>query len=70
MVLYDAVSTNIQEALMNDDRTTDAPIEVINHQGIITLTGEVDSLEVAQAAEEIVRQQAGVFKVVNNLYVK
>ena len=69
MRLYDNVTNNIHEALMNDYRTADAPIEVINQQGIITLAGEVDSFETAQAAEEIVSQQEGVFQVVNDLHV-
>jgi len=69
MSFYNSITNNIQEALMSDDRTADASIEVINEQGIITLTGEVKSYEIAQVAEEIVKRQKGVFKVVNGLRI-
>ncbi len=69
MSLYTSVTNHIQEALMEDERTAEAPIELINVQGIITMTGEVKSYEIAQALEEIVSRQRGVFCVVNRLKI-
>jgi osmotically-inducible protein OsmY len=67
MRIYDTVTNEVYEALLSDERTADAPIDVINQQGIVTLTGEVKSNQVAQAAEEIAKRQNGVIKVVNEL---
>jgi osmotically-inducible protein OsmY len=55
---------------MNDHRTRDAIIEVDNHNGIVTLTGVVESAEIAKAAEEVAGQPSGVVKVVNLLSVR
>ena len=60
----------VENALLEDPRTTEAILDVANNQGIITLTGAVDSEEIRQAAEEIARQQQGVLTVVNELKVE
>lgn len=70
MKITDSVMDNIHEALMNDNRTAGSPIDVINQQGVVTLTGVVASNKIAEAAEEIASQQEGVIKVVNSLRVK
>jgi osmotically-inducible protein OsmY len=70
MRLYNDVLEEVEGALMNDQRTRDAVIEVDNHNGIVTLSGVVRSPEIAAAAEEVASQQNGVIKVVNLLTVK
>jgi hypothetical protein len=59
----------IAEALMNDDRTEDAVIEVIHERGIITLQGRVDDLETKRTAEEIAAEFPGVVSVTNEVVV-
>jgi osmotically-inducible protein OsmY len=70
MVVSDPVSAMIEEALLQDSRTRDETIDVINKQGIVTLSGIVRSEKSSQAAEEIARRQPGVVKVINSLNVK
>lgn len=69
-----ALNTNVYErvskALLDDPRTSEAVIDVVTQQGMVTLTGLVDSEEVRQAAEEIARNQPGVITVVNELKVE
>ena len=69
-----ALNTNIYErvskSLLDDPRTSKAVIDIVTQQGMITLTGTVDSEEVRQAAEEIARNQPGVITVVNELKVE
>ena len=60
----------VENALLEDPRTTEAILDVANNRGVITLTGTVDSEEIRQAAEEIARQQPGVLTVVNELKVE
>ncbi|HEX6304474.1 MAG TPA: BON domain-containing protein [Anaerolineales bacterium] len=60
----------VENALLEDPRTTEAILDVANNRGVITLTGTVDSEEIRQAAEEIARQQQGVLTVVNELKVE
>jgi len=66
----DSIRIEVETALMNDDRTQNATVDVISSQGIVTLVGEVESTETAQAAEEITSGLEGVIKVINNLTVK
>jgi osmotically-inducible protein OsmY len=66
----DTIRNEVETALMNDDRTQNAAVDVISSQGFVTLVGEVESTEVAQAAEEIANGLEGVIKVINNLTVK
>lgn len=70
MNVVDPLTLKVEEALMNDDRTSDAVIDVGSYQGIVTLTGWVESLEVAQAAEEVANRQEGVVKVINSLVIE
>lgn len=69
MNVVDPLTLKVEEALMNDHRTSDSVIEVGSYQGIVTLSGWVDSVETAQAAEEIANIQEGVIRVINSLVV-
>jgi osmotically-inducible protein OsmY len=70
MVLSSSVKERVTEALVNDSHTADAPIEVIDNQGVVTLDGVVASHEVREAAEQVARQQEGVINVINDLEVE
>ena len=70
MMLTNDLLAEVESALMNDQRTRDAIIEVINNNGIVTLTGVVKSAEIVSAAEEVAGQPDGVIKVVNLLRVE
>ncbi|HLA97491.1 MAG TPA: BON domain-containing protein [Anaerolineales bacterium] len=70
MTLYDRTKKKVIDALLNDERTQDAIIEVINDRGVVTLLGTVESHELAELAEEIASQQEEVITVVNSLNVK
>ncbi len=70
MIAYDMIVKNVEEGLMADERTQNANIEVTNQRGIVTLSGVVESDEIASTAEEIARDQSGVIKVVNSLQVE
>lgn len=63
------LATRVSTALMEDSRTSDAVIEVINERGMITLQGEVDDPETREVAETIAAEQPGVISVVNALRV-
>ena len=69
MNMVDSLTVKVEEALMNDHRTSDSVIEVGSYQGIVTLTGWVDSVEISKAAEEIASCQEGVLRVINSLVV-
>ena len=70
MRIFDATSDELHKALLNDERTAGASIEVLNEQGIVTLTGEVESQEIALAAEDIISRQDGVIDVMNALRIR
>jgi osmotically-inducible protein OsmY len=70
MNVYDTLVKQIEESLMSDERTQDANIEVTNERGIVTLSGEVETAEIAATAEAIARDQSGVIKVVNSLVIE
>ena len=59
----------VKESLLQDSRLADYPIEVMNNNGVITLTGEVPSQELAEAAEAIARQTDGAIAVMNELVI-
>lgn len=61
------LTQQVESALMKDPRTKDSAIDVIDKNGIITLTGKVPSLKISQAVEELVSKQAGVVDVINQL---
>jgi hypothetical protein len=59
----------ILAALKDDGRTTEAAIDVIDEQGMITLEGTVESEEVRQAAVKIASEQPDVIEVIDDLKV-
>lgn len=59
----------VRDALLEDERTADSGIEVVAESSIITLSGEVASREIRQAAAEIARSQTGVVEVINDIKV-
>jgi osmotically-inducible protein OsmY len=63
----DNLQEKVQAALQEDARTREAPIEVLNENGIITLTGFVTHLETREIAEEITKDVDGVVSVVNDI---
>lgn len=63
------VATHVTEALETDPRTAGSSIEVLFDRGIVTLEGDVPTLEAHTAAEEIAANYAGVISVVNALEV-
>lgn len=65
-----AIEARISIALETDPRTHLAVIEVVDEHGVVTLSGEVESVEVRKAAEEIASQQPGIITVINALEVK
>lgn len=66
---HDAVTKQIEEALLNDARTAKSVIDVGFRNGIVTLTGSVRNASISQAAEEIARSNPGVLQVVNELHI-
>lgn len=69
MPLANELSNRVSQALLNDPRTDQVVIEVSAEQGVVTLSGTVDSPGTSQAAEEIARSQRGVVSVINQLKV-
>lgn len=63
------LTTKVAKALNEDPRTQDAVIEVIDENGLVTLDGEVDSVETREAAKEIAAAQPGVTAVVDLLRI-
>jgi osmotically-inducible protein OsmY len=62
--------SQVLNALASDPRTEFSVIEAIEDRGIVTLSGQVDSVEILQAAIEITEAQPGVLSVINGLSVK
>lgn len=69
MIRNSDVVARVSAALLEDSRTSESAIEVINDQGVVTLTGIVNFEEVRQAAEQVAQKQQGVISVVNDLEV-
>jgi osmotically-inducible protein OsmY len=59
----------VVENLMQDSRLADYPIDVLNNNGVITLTGEVSSQELSDAAEAIARHTDGAITVINEIVI-
>jgi len=60
----------VTKALLQDERTWAAILEVGDREGVVRLSGIVGSEEDRLAAEEIARQQGGVKTVVNEINVR
>jgi len=59
------LQTRVQRALMDDPRTKDYAVEVLDNNGIITLGGAVPSREASTAVEMVAREVDGVVSVIN-----
>jgi osmotically-inducible protein OsmY len=59
----------IQEALAEINELRGARIDVLNSNGIVTLTGIVPTVEARERAEAILRGMDGVVNVINELNV-
>jgi len=63
------LSIELNDKLSRDKRTADAKIEVIDHYGVITLTGTVTSIKTRAAATLIVFSHPCVVGVINDIIV-
>jgi osmotically-inducible protein OsmY len=63
-----AITTQVREKLSGDESV--AQVQVETKQGVVHLTGEVESAEARQRADDLARQVEGVQGVVNNLVVR
>ncbi len=61
---------SISKALEENDRTAEYKIGVAENQGVVTLTGEVPTVKVKEAAESIAKAHEGVIQVINDLSVE
>ncbi len=66
--IYD-LQHRIQEALAEINDIRGSRVEVVDSNGIITLTGTVPTVEARERAEAIVRGMEGVTSVINELNV-
>jgi osmotically-inducible protein OsmY len=66
--MYD-LKHEVQEALAEINEMRGARIDVIDNNGIITLTGIVPTVDAREDAEAIVRRMSGVMSVINELDV-
>lgn len=69
MKFKSTLAKEITKALMKDERTRDSIIEVIDENGVITLTGTATSREAADHAQNIARRQPNVISVSSDLHV-
>lgn len=65
----ESLQKRIEDALLSNEKTKDAEIEVIVDNNIVTLGGSVNSMKVRDAAEMIVEDQEGVAQVINQIDV-
>jgi osmotically-inducible protein OsmY len=65
-----AVRARVTAALADDARTKLSVIDVISDRGLVTISGNVDTEEIREAAEEIAAAQDGVVSVINALEVR
>lgn len=59
-----------QKTILDDPRTKEHGIEVLDDNGVITLKGNVPSRDVHKAAEKIVKDIPGVISVINSLEIR
>lgn len=65
----DALYDKIRVAIAGDRDAGGAPIEVVVKNGVVTLTGKVDSERIKTKAEKIAKKAKGVKKVDNQLTI-
>jgi osmotically-inducible protein OsmY len=59
------LQTRVQRALMDDSRTKEYAVEVLDNNGVIILRGAVPSREASTAVEMVAREVDGVVSVIN-----
>lgn len=59
------LQTRVQRALMDDSRTKEYAVEVLDNNGVIVLRGTVPSREASTAVEMVAREVDGVVSVIN-----
>jgi osmotically-inducible protein OsmY len=59
----------VEENLARDTGLAEYPIEVQDNNGVITLSGEVPTQELARTADRIARESEGVVTVMNNVII-
>jgi len=59
------LQTRVQRALMDDPRTKNYAVEVLDNNGVIVLRGIVPSREASTAVEMVAREVDGVVSVIN-----
>ena len=59
------ITTNVKSKFMADDLVKASQIEVTTHNGVVTLTGNVDSADAKNKAIELARGTKGVTNVVD-----
>ncbi|MDH3526369.1 MAG: BON domain-containing protein [Gammaproteobacteria bacterium] len=64
-----AITSRINTRFVNDSLVRALDIRVSTNQGVVTLSGEVDSTAVAARAVELARTTSGVKRVVSRLSV-
>lgn len=64
------LSMHISDALLENPKTKNAVIEVINDRGMVTLQGKVKDIEAKNTAEAIAADYPGVISVTNELSVE
>jgi hyperosmotically inducible protein len=64
------ITTMVKAGLADADLGTAASINVDTYNGVVLLTGFVDSKETAKLAEKYASEQANVNKVINGIYVR
>jgi osmotically-inducible protein OsmY len=67
--LRSKLARKVEKAILEDRRTGQARINVVDDDGILTLTGTVKDKRVSETVEEIARQFEGVLDVINNIDV-
>jgi osmotically-inducible protein OsmY len=59
------LQSRVQRALMDDSRTKDYAVEVMDNNGVIILRGSVPSREASTAVEMVAKEVEGVVSVIN-----
>lgn len=60
----------VQNAILDDPRTKEHGIDVLDDNGVITLVGTVPSQDVSQTVVSVVENVNGVVSVINELEIK
>ena len=59
----------LDQLFLQDPHLADYPVEVLNNNGMVTLTGTVPTRELSEAAEKIAKQTDGVISVINDIVI-